>query len=197
MVQRVLEGPREELPSQVYGQELGIRVDILITRHAGLEGERSTAQIRGTALRIPRARIRRGDDLFLQPRWMRVLRPVRSGISKRSYRHISQEVCPWNRKFSEPATSGSFASRPQFTESSPLDWMTMSVEAWREFSAGSPIKRTKRRGFLRNVAVALATAGPWTPRRPSPPLWATRSHWCARMRPGRSAGWAAPCRPPR
>jgi len=37
--------------------------------------------------------------------------------------------------------------------------MTMSVDDWRAFSAGSPIKRTKRRGFLRNVAVALGNSG--------------------------------------
>jgi epoxyqueuosine reductase len=31
----------------------------------------------------------------------------------------------------------------------------MSPDEWRESSRGSPIKRAKRRGFLRNAAVAL------------------------------------------
>ena len=85
---------------------------------------------------------------------------LRAGVGSLVYGcDVCQEVCPYNRKFSEPASSDLFASRPQFSESSPLDWMTMSVEAWREFSAGSPVKRTKRRGFLRNVAVALGNSG--------------------------------------
>jgi hypothetical protein len=68
VVQRVFECPGQELPRQVNGQELGIGVDILLTGHAGLDGEGSTAQIRGTELSKARARIRRGADLFLQPR---------------------------------------------------------------------------------------------------------------------------------
>jgi epoxyqueuosine reductase len=46
-----------------------------------------------------------------------------------------------------------------------IEWMTMTQE---EFSArfkGSPIKRAKRRGLLRNLAVAL---GNWARPRPSP-----------------------------
>ena len=39
------------------------------------------------------------------------------------------------------------------------DGMSMSPEAWREFSEGSPVKRAKRRGFLRKVAVALGNSG--------------------------------------
>jgi epoxyqueuosine reductase len=36
-----------------------------------------------------------------------------------------------------------------------VELMGMSVDEWRAFAKGSPIKRTKRRGFLRNVAIAL------------------------------------------
>jgi epoxyqueuosine reductase QueG len=36
---------------------------------------------------------------------------VQSGISKWLYRHVSQEVCPWNVKFSRHATEGAFAAR--------------------------------------------------------------------------------------
>ena len=71
---------------------------------------------------------------------------------------ICQEVCPWNRKApltDEPA----FRARAGLTlpELIPLLGMTQA-----EFSArfkGSPIKRAKRRGLLRNVAVALGNAG--------------------------------------
>jgi epoxyqueuosine reductase len=37
--------------------------------------------------------------------------------------------------------------------------MGLSPERWREFSRGSAIKRAKRSGFLRNVAVALGNSG--------------------------------------
>ena len=37
--------------------------------------------------------------------------------------------------------------------------MGMSVSEWQVFSKGSAIKRAKRRGFLRNVAVALGNKG--------------------------------------
>ena len=68
MVQGVLEGAREQLAGEVHRQELGVGVDVLVTGHAGLDGEGSTAQIRGTELSKAPARIRRGAGLFLQPR---------------------------------------------------------------------------------------------------------------------------------
>ncbi len=40
-----------------------------------------------------------------------------------------------------------------------LDLMAMDEAAWDEFSRGSAIRRVKRAGFLRNVAVALGNWG--------------------------------------
>jgi epoxyqueuosine reductase len=71
---------------------------------------------------------------------------------------ICQEVCPWNRKAPvslEPA----FRPRAGFETPELIPMLQMTQE---EFSArfkGSPIKRAKRRGLLRNVAVALGNAG--------------------------------------
>jgi epoxyqueuosine reductase len=71
---------------------------------------------------------------------------------------ICQEVCPWNRKApftEEPA----FRARAGLTVPELIPLLAMTQE---EFSArfkGSPIKRAKRRGLLRNVAVALGNAG--------------------------------------
>ena len=64
---------------------------------------------------------------------------------------ICQQVCPWNR-FSQPAD---FA----FETKIPLpvltaDLLLSSVEFNQRFKK-SPIKRAKRRGYLRNMAVAL------------------------------------------
>jgi epoxyqueuosine reductase len=38
-------------------------------------------------------------------------------------------------------------------------WMVMSEADWDLFTRGSPIRRAKRSGFLRNVAVALGNIG--------------------------------------
>jgi epoxyqueuosine reductase len=86
----------------------------------------------------------------------RELRPL---IGNRIYGcDICQEVCPWNR-FAEPAGEAAFLAREGLDGPSLVGWMTMTQE---EFSArfkGSPIKRAKRRGLLRNVAVALGNWG--------------------------------------
>ena len=86
----------------------------------------------------------------------RELRPL---IGNRVYGcDICQEVCPWN-SFSEPTTEEAFLAREGLDGPSLIEWMGMTQE---EFSArfkGSPIKRAKRRGLLRNVAVALGNWG--------------------------------------
>ena len=68
---------------------------------------------------------------------------------------ICQEVCPYTRKFSRPVTELAFQARAGRESPSLIDWMRMSPEDWTAFSRRSPIKCAKRRGFLRNVAVAL------------------------------------------
>jgi epoxyqueuosine reductase len=86
----------------------------------------------------------------------RELRPL---IGNRIYGcDICQEVCPWN-SFATPSTEEAFLSREGLDGPSLVEWMMMTQE---EFSArfkGSPIKRAKRRGLLRNVAVALGNWG--------------------------------------
>jgi epoxyqueuosine reductase len=67
-------------------------------------------------------------------------------------------VCPWN-SFAEPTSEEAFLAREGLDGPRLIEWMTMTQE---EFSArfkGSPIKRAKRRGLLRNVAVALGNWG--------------------------------------
>lgn len=63
---------------------------------------------------------------------------------------VCQQVCPWNR-FSAPAD---IALAPKIAEFSPADLNLTSVEFNRRFKT-SPLKRAKRRGLLRNLAVAL------------------------------------------
>lgn len=68
---------------------------------------------------------------------------------------ICQTVCPWNR-FAEKGD-------PAFANASPLpsltDEMVLTPREFNQRFKGSPVKRAKRRGYLRNVAVALGNMG--------------------------------------
>lgn len=64
---------------------------------------------------------------------------------------VCQQVCPWNR-FAQPADSAFETKIPLPVLTSDL--VLTSVEFNQRFKK-SPIKRTKRRGYLRNVAVAI------------------------------------------
>ncbi len=67
-----------------------------------------------------------------------------------------QDVCPWNRRAPE-TREPAFLPRPNTL--SLIDLMRMTPEDFRAQFKNSPIKRSKRRGFLRNVAVALGNTG--------------------------------------
>jgi epoxyqueuosine reductase len=82
-----------------------------------------------------------------------------SGISKRVRRHTSQEVCPWNRRFATPAEEPAYAAGPDTDGPSLVELMGLSQDEFSSVFPGSPVKRAKRRGFLRNVAVALGNWG--------------------------------------
>ncbi len=72
---------------------------------------------------------------------------------------ICQEVCPYNRRFAIPTDDPAFRATLNRMAPPLLDLIALDDEAFRERFRGSPIKRTKRRGFLRNVAVALGNWG--------------------------------------
>lgn len=68
---------------------------------------------------------------------------------------ICQDVCPWNEKFSVATDEKRFEPREWNVAPKLEEWKNMSQE---EFSAkfkGSPMKRTKREGLVRNVKVVL------------------------------------------
>jgi len=64
---------------------------------------------------------------------------------------ICQQVCPWNR-FAQPADSA-FETRILLPILSGD--LLLSSEAFNQRFKKSPIKRTKRRGYLRNIAIAI------------------------------------------
>ncbi|MGF1622812.1 MAG: tRNA epoxyqueuosine(34) reductase QueG [Rhodomicrobiaceae bacterium] len=67
-------------------------------------------------------------------------------------------VCPWN-KFAVAASEAKFAATP-VTEGAPLgELLAMDDAAFRAAFAGSPVKRTGRERFIRNVLVAAGNSG--------------------------------------
>ena len=72
---------------------------------------------------------------------------------------ICQEVCPWNVKFAEPSDEAAYRAGPDTDGPALMDLMGMTQEEFSQRFSGSPIKRAKRKGFLRNVAVALGNWG--------------------------------------
>ena len=109
------------------------------------------------------------------------------------------EVCPWNR-FAALSREAAFAARPATTAMQLRDYLALDDSGFRTLFRGSPIKRIKRRGFLRNVCVALGNVG--TPddlpalqraAQDADPLVAEHAEWAIdriRARPG-SAGISA------
>ncbi len=63
---------------------------------------------------------------------------------------ICQDVCPWNR-FSKPHNEPAFAPIPEVLNLSTSEWMQLSEEAFRKVFKGSPIKRAKWSGVVRNL----------------------------------------------
>ena len=68
------------------------------------------------------------------------------------------DACPWNR-FAQVSRESSFAARRSTVGIALRDYLSLSDEEFREMFRNSPIKRVKRRGFLRNVCVALGNVG--------------------------------------
>lgn len=72
---------------------------------------------------------------------------------------ICNEVCPWNKRFAKPTDAPAFQPNPDHVAPRLLDLIALDERAFRQRFRNSPIKRAKRRGFLRNVAVALGNWG--------------------------------------
>ena len=64
------------------------------------------------------------------------------------------EACPWNR-FAQVSRESAFAATPATIAFSLRDYLKLTDPEFRNLFRDSPIKRIKRRGFLRNVCVAL------------------------------------------
>jgi len=67
-------------------------------------------------------------------------------------------VCPWN-KFASPGGTDAFFPRAELTAPRLADLARLDDAAFRQVFAGSPIKRTGRDRFVRNVLIALGNSG--------------------------------------
>lgn len=67
-------------------------------------------------------------------------------------------ACPWNR-FAKTSSEINFLATEATSITQLRDYLTWNDDEFRTYFRGSPIKRIKRRGFLRNVCVALGNVG--------------------------------------
>jgi len=70
---------------------------------------------------------------------------------------VCQMVCPWNRFASEKGDEA-FSPRPDVPRPNLIHELELTPEAFNHKFKNSPIKRAKRRGYLRNVAVAVGNS---------------------------------------
>jgi epoxyqueuosine reductase len=84
---------------------------------------------------------------------------LRSGVGRHVFGcDICQDVCPWNRKRKH---AGPEAFEPRDGAEAPglEDLAGLSAAGFSERFRKSPVKRAKRRGLLRNVAIAIGNSG--------------------------------------
>ncbi|HEX7542177.1 MAG TPA: tRNA epoxyqueuosine(34) reductase QueG [Anaerolineales bacterium] len=71
---------------------------------------------------------------------------------------ICQQVCPWNR-FANQAHDPSFDARPGIPAPDLVAELALKPQEFNRKFKDNPVLRSKRRGYLRNVAVALGNSG--------------------------------------
>jgi epoxyqueuosine reductase len=68
---------------------------------------------------------------------------------------ICQQVCPWNERFAAAQGDPAFEMRPNVASPELRAELGMTQGAFSSKFKKSPLKRTRRTGYLRNVALAL------------------------------------------
>jgi epoxyqueuosine reductase len=83
----------------------------------------------------------------------------RAGVGRHAFGcDICQDVCPWNRKRRHRGPAA-FAPRPGLHAPDLAELAGLDPAAFAARFRGSPVKRARHRGLLRNLAVALGNQG--------------------------------------
>jgi epoxyqueuosine reductase len=72
---------------------------------------------------------------------------------------ICQQVCPWNVRFAAPGSDPAFEPRAGLPRPDLRSELALSAQEYAQKFKGSPVKRAKRGGYLRNVTVAAGNSG--------------------------------------
>jgi epoxyqueuosine reductase len=78
---------------------------------------------------------------------------------------ICQDVCPWNRRpqpgdLPDPLGLRERLEQPEIWAGASLEWVLgLDIEAWREATRGTALRRAKHRGLLRSALVAAGNRG--------------------------------------
>ena len=71
---------------------------------------------------------------------------------------VCQAVCPWNIRFTHPGSEPAFAARPGVARPALLSDLYLTPQEFNRKFRRSPLLRAKRRGYLRNITIALGNA---------------------------------------
>jgi epoxyqueuosine reductase len=72
---------------------------------------------------------------------------------------LCQEVCPWNLRFGQSAPRPASPVDADLMAPRLMELASLDPDGFRRRFGGTPLLRAKRRGLLRNVAVALGNGG--------------------------------------
>ncbi len=83
-----------------------------------------------------------------------------SGISNGLDGHTSQEVCPYNAKFSRASNEEAFTPRAELVNPDFSAFATMDDVEFKARFGDTPLARAKRAGLRRNAAAVASNEGP-------------------------------------
>ena len=72
---------------------------------------------------------------------------------------VCQQVCPWNLRFAIPHGDPELAPWPGQSHPDLASELRLTTQAFNLKFRGTPLQRPRRRGYLRNVAIALGNTG--------------------------------------
>ncbi len=71
---------------------------------------------------------------------------------------VCQQVCPWNIRFASPNHDSAFSQKKEIARPTLTRELLLSPAEFKQKFSRSPVLRAKRRGYLRNVAVAFGNS---------------------------------------